>query len=848
MNGASSSSSPISLYVQKRPPPLQNDASKSTPLVLVPSSPPRHQKSPVVLEDTHKRTHKRVQPINHNLTADLSPTSTHTSSSTVNLYQPGPPVSASNTPGRVPPPSPKYYDYTEDFFPDENTSSSPKEPPPRFQLERTIHEDRPLSATWSEADSFDIQAAEAAFSLERQIHPLIDNKALELKNNDASSLLPPVPEKDTPILAAEKLSVKKRTRSSTIDSLEHIVQLYESNRNPSQPLQAGPTRIERLERDRSAWSSLQNSFDIARDEDLHDRKIESHGLEEKAKTFPSNKQLLDHWTNDTRKEAQNAFVTMAPKSVGDMVASHLKPSPHPSYDVSMSPLLRDVRYDGQLPQRSVSSQSVRFRSSKLMSETDGLQGLAQMLANYQPGSAPAVPPKHQSSLNRKAVNTKNPIAAKKHMDEIHVPRLEFLESVVKLQNGLSDSIPNYSRQVPPKSDARYEIPMLAPKPISPARQLKLKNSIPQLMKALPSLPKDQKDESFRALSPPSRQTSIEITLPFQFTPLFLETRTTATPIPESDEKNNIPVYQIAAQPTTPPPPPKLKLRRRTSSGYRPKSSSSSQPWNIDENYPWTNLAPNVRLSSIIKDDEPIVLPKRQKFKLKVSRPPKPSFGTVLINKDAGGSKKQVVFDLKNHKDFFAPNIGLDHVLQEMKRHFSSRKTSASSQNAQLTRSASSELTTYMPTSARSRSHENLLISKPVPVTLELRTPTENRSFFSDDSSQVVNSSLRRRLSHLRSRLPVPYASKSGAQSYDDILWRERSAGETLLLARTRLNMDIADVNDMDGAESAENPQSRRLRARARVSGWLEKARTAMAAVVKTGKSTEKRQNKMYSGV
>ncbi|KAI1465786.1 uncharacterized protein F4812DRAFT_466210 [Daldinia caldariorum] len=63
-------------------------------------------------------------------------------------------------------------------------------------------------------------------------------------------------------------------------------------------------------------------------------------------------------------------------------------------------------------------------------------------------------------------------------------------------------------------------PIVSPKPISPARQLKLKNSIPQLMKALPPLPGDP-----NYIPPPTPSTestssndtdSIEVLAPFQF--------------------------------------------------------------------------------------------------------------------------------------------------------------------------------------------------------------------------------------------------------------------------------------------------------------------------------------------
>ncbi|KLU83568.1 hypothetical protein MAPG_02622 [Magnaporthiopsis poae ATCC 64411] len=51
------------------------------------------------------------------------------------------------------------------------------------------------------------------------------------------------------------------------------------------------------------------------------------------------------------------------------------------------------------------------------------------------------------------------------------------------------------------SPARSETPMLAPKPISPAKELRVRNSIPQLIKALPALPGDH--------SPPANS-SIEL--------------------------------------------------------------------------------------------------------------------------------------------------------------------------------------------------------------------------------------------------------------------------------------------------------------------------------------------------
>ena len=65
---------------------------------------------------------------------------------------PMPPISITTTPGKIPPPSPLYYDYTEEFDIDDYNQSEPLEPPPQFRVGKTIPEDRPLSSAWTPSD------------------------------------------------------------------------------------------------------------------------------------------------------------------------------------------------------------------------------------------------------------------------------------------------------------------------------------------------------------------------------------------------------------------------------------------------------------------------------------------------------------------------------------------------------------------------------------------------------------------------------------------------------------------------------------------------------------------------
>ena len=72
--------------------------------------------------------------------------STFSLPSTVNLYASAQPPSTATTPGKVLPPSPLYYDYTEDFEVEVYNEPATIDPSPLFQVDKTILEDRPMSS------------------------------------------------------------------------------------------------------------------------------------------------------------------------------------------------------------------------------------------------------------------------------------------------------------------------------------------------------------------------------------------------------------------------------------------------------------------------------------------------------------------------------------------------------------------------------------------------------------------------------------------------------------------------------------------------------------------------------
>ncbi|KAH9996940.1 hypothetical protein F4779DRAFT_631518 [Xylariaceae sp. FL0662B] len=146
-------------------------------------------------------------------------------------------------------------------------------------------------------------------------------------------------------------------------------------------------------------------------------------------------------------------------------------------------------------------------------------------------------------------------------------------------------------------------PLISPKPISPARQLKLKNSIPQLMKALPPLPRMPDDEDDFA----------EVLAPFSFsqfpTPQLLN-----NPGPRKPDSGLYDGRASNLQRNVP----KLKLKLKLSDGSGATTSSDTRPWNSDNDLSCSTKTPDTEVWS--KESEiGIRIQSRNKLKLRSSR-------------------------------------------------------------------------------------------------------------------------------------------------------------------------------------------------------------------------------------
>jgi hypothetical protein len=426
--------------------------------------------------------------------------------------------------------------------------------------------------------------------------------------------------------------------------------------------------------------------------------------------------------------------------------------------------------------------------------------------------------------------------------------------------GLSD----FSHQISGKLMSRTDSPMLAPDPISPARQLILKNSIPQFMKALPPLPLDQ---LIMAVSQPIQSGSFDATLPSHLSPSTSEVNSTygqelprAVPPHEPSEPNkgiqtkSRPVELISTPPRavlvehevgrvsgTPPLPPKLKLKLRNSTGLSSKSPRFSSPWDLEESYPWSKQDLDVGLAAI-SQEENCSSPNPPKFKLKITRASNSTVGTVRVNRESVDAKSETASQFRNPKDLFTPSSGIDNIFRQVGKHLLLRKASTGSRHssvdgkqAQISTPVSGQLLENTPPSLESN------ISQPSVTPANNISHSEVRSFFSDDSSGVRGKhSLRKRLSNLRARVAVPYPSRNGAHcydgahSYDDLNWRDRNDTQTPTISAPR------SVNNLHAIRTCtDGGRMRRFahrihkhRLRERFSLWLQEARLAIVARMK----------------
>ena len=805
--------------------------------------------------------------------------------------------------------SPLYYDYTEDFDVEDDNQTELLEPPLQFCVEKTNPEDRSLSSAWMSLDGSGMPGQKPNFNsilrnstTSTSVHhkslwssqdsiPKTPNTSVfdsPPKNSIGNSTVPMKDSTETVVVGAED---RKTIRLSGLG-----LGARELSTHVEEVFGLPPTAsFEVLVSDTDAVGESREGVNIVHGEHAESQSMRnsSYSFETHLSRFPSPPRTLDGQISegDADQALTSAFLTThgVTHSSLDAPGREKKPAVPSTGQTLVDNATSPFR------SRSPSSQPDSKKQSRPYSIDNGLTELDQLInafekadrtrgekrqihnsSKFLPHVPPSSPNGQLSGNSSSSQRFDHPFSSSQlRIDNYdgqpdqgpnrsHQRQKSRRSEAATVPNVSQNDVPNFSHQIPRKLMSRPESPMLAPKPISPARQLRLKNSVPQLMKALPALPPDP---PMCAVCPPPQLALFEVELPCQFSPLLPESKITltqeTTPAAVSPKsKNSGPAVSTGRTPElaelgsvavtaqvsekekseqrvpTPAPPARLKLKMRSSSTLRPTSPPESRPWNSEDSYPWSSHPFNVGLPSVGQEDKP-ANPKPPKFRLKIIRASNSSVGTVRVNRESGDSRASVALHLRHAKDLFTPNSGIDNVFRQVSKHLHSRKISASSSHHATDRQAMPMSAPISDQISLTRSLSSRLSTQPSQTTLNATSATEIRSFFSDDSSHLRAGGRRlgRKISDLRARIAAPYGAANGTQSHDDIAWRSRNGQEALLPAASRSIPNLHETTPITEAKSSrrlsERMHARKLRTRFTL--WFKGARSAIRARVKSRK-------------
>ncbi|TEY38777.1 hypothetical protein BOTCAL_0476g00040 [Botryotinia calthae] len=886
-------SSPASLYAQKRVPPplsLRPDANRSTPSLLSQPSPKRRTPSPN-LRQGNGTVGADWQRRNGTPSINTSPArSTLSFSSTTNFAPPSLSQSATNTPGK---PSPLYYDYTEDFE-EETENRSNLEPPPQFQLQRTIHEDRPLSSAplplansvpsrLNLNNNHHLRASSSASTIIR--HPMRKDSAesgsgfpnngghvraalsIGAKNCESSapsnSVLDDTSSMDMSSLGANAQELSSRvsrafglppspqfeiTITSGCEEVEikqtELVLKEANNMVPNSRLQKRTsslptTKIGVVETSPSIIEPQQISTKGYAGEDIICTPgKQSYGSSPNCTKLQQPVEDTDE-CNDLSKF--NSVRTSKVRSSGITI------------DNGFDELADLIATDDTDQSNTFDNGYTGLRRTPMMSPT------LPRDSYFDPPSVHSTSPPLSQINNMEQSDAKIVATDKSLEDALQVNERRIVKG--KLPDYRSSEFQSLGDQPPSKIMPRSESPMLAPKPISPARELKLKNSVPQLMKSLPKIP----DSSIRGLAVPKRSTFADADMPSHLSKFSPEgnfgtieehavNSSSINPpktyssldkekLKKSTEQAELisgPAQKHEIDPTREnhgphSSPMKLKLKIRNSIAEK-TSSSDLRALRHEETLSWASSQVN-NLPPISQGEQSGDF-KPAKLKLRLIRATgSEASGTVRVS-NASGDQSRSSNDLHVScpKDLFTPTTGIDNIFRQVSKHLHSQRPSGNSDQQ------TGDVIEMMPSQPSLNLSSCLNLGVPhADPSGNLPSPTDARSFFSDDSSHRNGGhGLRKRISNFRARVGVPYVARTGSYSCDDIVWRDQigGVGQSPLAAKS-----VADLNATRASfTESQNPRrsEHRLhghRLRAKVSEWFRGARAAISARVKSRNTT-----------
>lgn len=271
------------------------------------------------------------------------------------------------------------------------------------------------------------------------------------------------------------------------------------------------------------------------------------------------------------------------------------------------------------------------------------------------------------------------------------------------------------------------------------------------------------------------------------------------------------------------------------------SLECSSLYGVEESHPLydQNLDTGSLDSLRLSDDN---YPNVPRFRLKITQPSDSVLGTVRVNRASADSKPLVVLEQRNTRNLFPSSSGIENTFQQASRHLHAPRPSSSSIHSQIEKGQTSILAPIPNQLSDNRqSSSELNIPQLFAATANPLNPSDVQSFFSDDSSHIYGKhNLRKRLSNLRARVIIPYATKNGAHSYDgsysydDANWRDGNGGQQSMMLATRSAGYLSAV-EAQGEASRRRRLKDRIHAqklKGKVMRWIREVKSAIIAHMK----------------
>ncbi|KAI0596586.1 hypothetical protein F4775DRAFT_603412 [Biscogniauxia sp. FL1348] len=628
--------------VPRRPPPLglRADGNQSTPSLLHPGPPPNyHGPPPPPPPPPSIRTHSAASMNSWNTPRRerIDSVSTRTSSLTsiVNMYHRVPRTLQASA-NELSVPAPRYYDYTEDFEGKQPRAITPNQPLAPIPT-RASDSQRPLVLQESDdhlAAVFD--EGDPAF-LGNESQSTVGTDVLRVSRN-----LTPRPENTVHASGSPSLhcrpqsgcaqdmgmglnesEVKRKiTRGSDIDLLpSQVLRDSIDTFNPSLDLES---------KDVPAYDYTNYRVTVTPRTKTNSPERRVQVLGGRAPTIRSEQGVI------LRDDVQDEF---SGKEVAD---EHKKAQSNEETVVLKSSRGITQRRSFSEPSRETALPPTLYERK---SATSGMDGGQDHMYLVPLGKNEL---QEQEDDQEKNIKSCPPSHAPVSMEKNQFRRHRRNQAVLRIS---TTSLPREDNEgFPHITPSCSATPLISPKPISPARQLKVKNSIPQLMKALPPLPGD-----LNYIAPPTPNTTgeedsfAELLSPFNLSPPSpprLYNNRDATKSETSLTHDRTPSLQKN--------PPKARLKLKTSNSPGARSSTDFKPWSSDNNNYDSRQIPHSEIegNGSIEDFR---VRTRSRLKLRSSKSTgiqTPPEATVRRNPDAVSS--EVIADLARHppRDLF----------------------------------------------------------------------------------------------------------------------------------------------------------------------------------------------------